>query len=109
MNSRVLAGGASTNWGGRRDADIPSLLSLHSWQETWADAGRRLATNRKFCRASLKLRLKPWASSLPLRRVWYPGGLALGGTQEDWHLGASSWSLHLLIRLRGKLMNAKES
>lgn len=43
-SSRVLARGAGANWGGRRDADIPSLLSLLSWQETWADAGRRLAT-----------------------------------------------------------------
>ena len=57
-SSRILAGGASANWGGRRDADIPSLLSLLSWQETWADAGRRLATNRQFCRANLKLRQK---------------------------------------------------
>jgi len=94
-SSRVLAAGASANWGGRRDADIPSRLSLLSWQETWADAGRRLATNRQFYRASLKLRLKPWASFLPLRRVWYPGGLALAGP-------------YLLIRLKGKLMNAKD-
>lgn len=94
-SSRVLAAGASANCGGRRDADIPRLLSLLSWQETWADAGRRLATNRQFCRASLKLRLKPWASFLPLRRVWYPGGLAFAGP-------------YLLIRLKGKLMNAKD-